>query len=71
MIMWFQGSGVGHKNVCEATNIFLNDRHVTDMLQDSLLDKEAGKYDGRNTNHAVDKQVQEKEEDYGYLDLMI
>ncbi|KAG6867179.1 hypothetical protein C0993_005991, partial [Termitomyces sp. T159_Od127] len=72
MVMMFHGGGVGHKNVHEATDVFLQDRHLSNVLQDNnndIEELEEGRNDSEEADHISVEQVKEKE-DYGYENSM-
>ncbi|KAG5335660.1 hypothetical protein C0989_000836 [Termitomyces sp. Mn162] len=74
MLMRFRGSGIGHKNVCEATHVFHDDRHPTDiLLQDNNFnDRETPAELCEDDSEEINdpEPEVEEEEDYGYVDPM-
>ncbi|KAH0584588.1 hypothetical protein H2248_010122 [Termitomyces sp. 'cryptogamus'] len=74
MLMRFQGSSIGHKNVHEATDVFHDDRHPTDiLLQDNNFnDRETPAELCKDDSKEIDDPEPEvkEEEDYGYVNSM-
>ncbi|KAH0589964.1 hypothetical protein H2248_000149 [Termitomyces sp. 'cryptogamus'] len=66
MLMRFWGSGVGHKNVHEATDVFHNDRHPTDDGETpaELCEDYSKEID------PVPEVLHNKKEDHGYVNPM-
>ncbi|KAG6882504.1 hypothetical protein C0992_011469, partial [Termitomyces sp. T32_za158] len=67
MVMRFCGGGVGHKSICEATDIFLDDRHTTNVVPNH--GEVEGEEDGVEEDESL-WNVDEEEDDYGYANPM-
>ncbi|KAG6894139.1 hypothetical protein C0992_007386 [Termitomyces sp. T32_za158] len=70
MIMRFYGGGVGHNNVREATNIFLDDRHTTDKHPNDGVEHNDSESDTEDISGDTAQNVQQEEDDYGYANPM-